>query len=129
MNLCEPLPNSLDWKIFSPLHSQMQVELGSSYLYDPVNFEMGNDNKGMPFQYGTNAIDINKFLSSVLVGTNESSSEESFFCSALDCQTPTDVESEAEVTQGQVEWNSFGTSCYLQQDYFYSWIHILQNFL
>lgn len=107
----------------------MQVELGSSYLYGPVNPEMGNDDKSIPFQYGTNAIDINKFLSSVLVGTNESSSEESFFCSALDCQTPTDVESEAEVYQPQVKWNSFACILQLQQDYFKSWMDILQNFL
>lgn len=119
IDLCGPLPDSLDWKIFSPLHSQMQAELGSSYLYDPVNLDMGNENKGMPFQYGTNAIDINKFLNSVLVGTNESSSEDSFLCSALECQTPTDVESEAEVTQGQAETGTFGGASFrscIEQD-------------
>lgn len=46
----------LDYKIFSPLHSQMQLEFGSSY--------MGGGNE---HQYGTNAKDIMEFLDNVLI--------------------------------------------------------------
>lgn len=119
-DLCEPMPESLDWKIFSPLHSQMQVELGSSYLYNPVNCDVSNNTMSTPFQYGTNALDINKFLNSVLVNTNDSPNEDSgiYSISAVESGTPEVIdgisrsfvkdtgscsESEAEVTQQQVQ--------------------------
>ncbi|XP_023754934.1 protein NTM1-like 9 [Lactuca sativa] len=59
--LCDPIPEHLDSKIFSPLHSQMHVEFGSSYLGNP-----SIDNP-MQYQYGTNAKDIMEFLDNVLV--------------------------------------------------------------
>ncbi|KAL4574718.1 hypothetical protein LXL04_021554 [Taraxacum kok-saghyz] len=59
--LSDPIPDHLDSKIFSPLHSQMQLEFGSSYLGNPA---VGNP---MDYQYGTYARDIMEFLDNVLV--------------------------------------------------------------
>ncbi|CAI9087002.1 OLC1v1020953C1 [Oldenlandia corymbosa var. corymbosa] len=118
----DPIPEGLDWKMFSPLHSQFQVELGSDYLCNPVanDFIDNNQQKGIPFQYGTNASDINKFLSSVLVSSDEHSHEDSSInaFSAVENGSPEVAnampkafghdngscsESEPEVTQGQIE--------------------------
>ncbi|KAK6936594.1 NAC domain [Dillenia turbinata] len=58
-----------DCKLFSPLHSQMHAELGSSYMYDNANNEFQNEkNSGVLLQYGTNEQDsyISDFLNSVL---------------------------------------------------------------
>lgn len=59
--LCDPIPEHLYSKIFSPLHSQMHLEFGSSYL---GNTSIDNS---MQYQYGTNAKDIMEFLDNVLV--------------------------------------------------------------
>ncbi|CAN4085605.1 unnamed protein product [Withania somnifera] len=74
---CDPSLQLLDWKIFSPLHSQLQVELGSSYLQAPLNNDIGAYQKDVQFQYGTNALDINDFLDSVLISSDELSCEDS----------------------------------------------------
>ncbi|PHU23331.1 NAC domain-containing protein 86 [Capsicum chinense] len=77
-NFCDPSSQPLDWKIFSPLHSQLQVELGSSYLQAPMNNDISAYPKeDVQFQYGTNALDINDFLDSVFVGSDEFSCEDS----------------------------------------------------
>ncbi|CAN4089443.1 unnamed protein product [Withania somnifera] len=76
-NFCDLSSQPLDWKIFSPLHSQLQVELGSSYLQAPLNNDGGAYQKDVQFQYGTNALDINDFLDSVLVSSDEISCEDS----------------------------------------------------
>ncbi|KAJ9546202.1 hypothetical protein OSB04_025909 [Centaurea solstitialis] len=56
-------PQNLDSKIFSPLHSQMQLEFGSSYLTDNhENGNYGNRRFEMQDEYGTNGEDLLRFL-------------------------------------------------------------------
>ncbi|KAL7582199.1 NAC domain-containing protein 91 [Lactuca sativa] len=58
-------PDNFDSKLFSPLHSQMQLELGSAYNYGMVNSGTGivNEHYGMQNQYGTNGMEFsNSFL-------------------------------------------------------------------
>ncbi|KAJ8536971.1 hypothetical protein K7X08_035372 [Anisodus acutangulus] len=76
-NFCDPSSQPLDWKIFSPLHSQLQVEFGSSYLQAPLNNDLSTYQKDVQFQYGTNSLDINDFLDSVIVNSDEFSCEDS----------------------------------------------------
>ncbi|XP_015878714.1 NAC domain-containing protein 91 isoform X2 [Ziziphus jujuba] len=59
----DPPLGQLDCKIFSPLHSQMQAELG----YCPVVNDSNSGKTGVQFPYGTNESDeISKFLDSIL---------------------------------------------------------------
>ncbi|KAK6794726.1 hypothetical protein RDI58_008179 [Solanum bulbocastanum] len=109
-----------DWKIFSPLHSQMQVELGSSYLQAPFN-DISGYQKDVQFPYGTNALEINDFLNSILVNSDEFSCEDSgqelashhidtknySITGPMIKDSGSCSESEAEVTQGQVEPDFF----------------------
>ncbi|KAL2516217.1 NAC domain-containing protein 62 [Forsythia ovata] len=67
---------SLDWKVFSPLHLQMQEELGNSYFSNTVTNIINNDNS-RPFQCGTDNIDINDFLNSVLFNSDKRPYEDS----------------------------------------------------
>ncbi|KAG5533951.1 hypothetical protein RHGRI_027966 [Rhododendron griersonianum] len=61
--------------IFPPLHSQVQVELGSSNdLQYPLDIEVGNDQRGAQLLHGTNEDEINQFLESLIVSTDE------YFC-------------------------------------------------
>ncbi|GLU21351.1 hypothetical protein SLE2022_374960 [Rubroshorea leprosula] len=63
----------LDYKIFSPLHSQLQVELGSSCMLYP-----GDNNDGaLEFPFGTNESDAyaSDFLDSVLRNSAEPSGD------------------------------------------------------
>lgn len=56
-------PEHFDSKIFSPLHSQMQLELGSTYNYGMVNPGTGNEHYGIQNQYGTTGMEFsNSFL-------------------------------------------------------------------
>lgn len=67
-----PELESLDYTLFSPLHSQVQSELGSSYnTFQPGSSNYsGNYNNNFQFQtqYGTNEVDtyISEFLDSIL---------------------------------------------------------------
>nr|AGY49286.1 putative membrane bound NAC transcription factor 1 [Nicotiana benthamiana] len=120
-NFCDPSMQPLDWKIFSPLHSQLQVELGSSYLQTPMNNGIGAYQKDVQFQYGTNAFDINEFLDSVIINSDESSCVDSGqelashrfeaqFCSVPGApikDSGSCSESEVEVTQRLVEPDFF----------------------
>ncbi|XP_009608176.1 NAC domain-containing protein 62-like [Nicotiana tomentosiformis] len=115
-NFCDPSMQPFDWKIFSPLHSQLQVELGSSYLQNPMNNGIGAYQKDVQFQYGTNAFDINEFLDSVIINSDEFSCEDSGqelvaqFCSVPGApikDSGSCSESEAEVTQRLVEPDFF----------------------
>lgn len=68
-------PPDAHGKIFSPLHSQVQMELGYSYdLQYPLDIEVGNDQRGAELLHGTNEDEINQFLDSVIVSTDE------YFC-------------------------------------------------
>lgn len=61
-----------DCKMFSPLHSQMQSELGNPYLYNSLTDDINNNQQIIPVQYGTNATDdIETFLSSVFIDPEE----------------------------------------------------------
>ncbi|KAL2550858.1 NAC domain-containing protein 62 [Forsythia ovata] len=76
-SLCHPMPESLDSKIFSPLHSQMETDFGNSYLGKPFSDNINSDDRAIPFHYGTDADDITEFLNSVLVNSDEHPSEDS----------------------------------------------------
>lgn len=121
--LYDPTPEVLDCKMFSPLHSQVQVELGSNYLCNPVTNDINNNNRGLPVDNETNNFDVNKFLNSVLVSSDEYSYEDGSMnsISVFECGTPSDIkpmngasvrgsgscsDSEAEEVQGQVKRNS-----------------------
>ncbi|KAL6541450.1 hypothetical protein OROGR_010936 [Orobanche gracilis] len=108
-----PLPQTSDWKMFSPLHSQMQLELENPYVYSSFTGEISNSQHNIPFQYGSNAtVDINEFLNSVLIDPDNQSFSENFYASSLDSakyvnmlvkESNSSCESEGEVCQEQVE--------------------------
>ncbi|KAK4431242.1 NAC domain-containing protein 62 [Sesamum alatum] len=113
-DFCPPLQETSDWKIFSPLHSQMQSELGNQYLYSSFTGDINNSQHNIPFQYGTNASDINEFLSSVLIDPEEQSFGGIYSMSSIDGAKHINMhqlvndgnsnsESEGEVSQRKVE--------------------------
>ena len=67
------MPDPQDSKIFSPVHSHM--EFGSSYSCSP-NLDIFGTNHN-EFEYGTNGINVNEFLDSLLVNSEENSGVES----------------------------------------------------
>ncbi|KAK2972804.1 hypothetical protein RJ640_028332 [Escallonia rubra] len=105
-DFCDPVTEPPDSKIFSPLHSQMQLELGSSYLFNSKagdsNCDFNNNQDGMQFEYDTNALDITEFLNSILCSPDEHSYEDSasFKISAVDSASYS--EPEVEVAQEQL---------------------------
>ncbi|KVI07523.1 No apical meristem (NAM) protein [Cynara cardunculus var. scolymus] len=59
----DPSPQNLDSKIFSPLHSHMQLEFGSSYLGGNNEIgNYGNQHFEMQDEYGTNAEELLSFI-------------------------------------------------------------------
>ncbi|KAK6155455.1 hypothetical protein DH2020_009703 [Rehmannia glutinosa] len=73
-DFCPSLQQTSDWKMFSPLHSQMQSELGNPYVYNSFTGDVNNNQHNTPFQYGSNATaDITEFLNSVLNDPEEKS--------------------------------------------------------
>ncbi|XP_073130209.1 NAC domain-containing protein 62-like [Henckelia pumila] len=74
-NLCSsPVQGAPEWKIFSPLHSQLQAELGNPFFYSGYNNDINNQNN-THFQYGTNADDMmDDFLNSILIDPVEQNS-------------------------------------------------------
>ena len=60
-------------KIFSPLHSQMQSELGSSGMYHTMPSDLNNGHSEVQLQYGSNEPDIysSEFADSVLCNPND----------------------------------------------------------
>ncbi|KAI3457920.1 hypothetical protein Pfo_014583 [Paulownia fortunei] len=111
-DFCPPLQQTSDCKIFSPLHSQMQSELGNPYLYSSFTGDINNGQQSIPFQYGTNADDINEFLNSVLIDPEEQSFGGIYSISSLDSPdynmlqlakgSNSSSESEGEVSQIEV---------------------------
>jgi hypothetical protein len=69
----DPPMESLDGKIFSPLHSQMQSELGSSGGYFTMPNDLNNGHIGVQLQYGSNEPDasISEFLDSIFCNPDE----------------------------------------------------------
>ncbi|CAN4100650.1 unnamed protein product [Withania somnifera] len=74
---CDPSPELLDWNIFSPLHSQFQVEFGSSNLCARMTNQISNDQKDVQCQNGINTLNSNEFFNSILVSSDELSYEDS----------------------------------------------------
>ncbi|KAF3625789.1 Protein NTM1-like 9 [Capsicum annuum] len=77
----EHSPEPLDWNFFSPLHSpplhsQLQVDFGSSDLHGPVTNEISCDQKDAQCQNGLNALNTNEFFNSILVSSDEISYED-----------------------------------------------------
>ncbi|PON71937.1 NAC domain containing protein [Parasponia andersonii] len=73
----DPPLEPLDCKIFSPLHSQMQTELGSSFVDYSVTNDCSICHNGVQFQYGTNEPDdVSQFLSTILNNCGENVSED-----------------------------------------------------
>ncbi|XP_073019835.1 NAC domain-containing protein 91-like [Primulina eburnea] len=67
----------LQGALFSPLHSQVQAELGNPYFYSGYNDDI-NVQSNTPFQYGTTADEMMEdFLNSISGGLYEVSSLES----------------------------------------------------
>ncbi|KAI3517784.1 hypothetical protein L1887_17003 [Cichorium endivia] len=111
--LCDPVPDHLDSKIFSPLHSQMHLEFGSSYL--------GNPDDSLQYQYGTNAKDIMEFLDSVLVEPDrfplEDTGYEDAWAPQASMETEFMSESKGKMVQQQVHLASdFSASGAYSQD-------------
>ncbi|XP_062147475.1 protein NTM1-like 9 isoform X2 [Alnus glutinosa] len=74
LNMFYDLPmESPDGKIFSPLHSQMQSELGSSGGYFTMPNDLNNGHIGVQLQYGLNEPDasISEFLDSIFCNPDE----------------------------------------------------------
>ncbi|KAL3846051.1 hypothetical protein ACJIZ3_003454 [Penstemon smallii] len=106
-DLCPTMQDVTEWKMFSPLHSQMQSEFGNPYLYN--SFNPGD----VPFQYGTNATNIDDFLNSVLLDPEEQSSGGIYPLSSTDSPKSINMiqlvkasnstcESDADMSHGQV---------------------------
>ncbi|KAL6533396.1 hypothetical protein OROMI_027508 [Orobanche minor] len=113
-DFCSPLSQPSDWKMFSPLHSQMQLELENPYVYSSFTGDISNSQHNMivPFQYGSNAtVDINEFLNTVLIDPDNQSFSENFYESSNDSAKYVNMyESESEVCQEQVE-ETCGMNC------------------
>lgn len=73
----DPSPEPIDWDIFYPLPSQLQVEFGSSNLHAPMTNEISCDQKDVQCQNGINALNTSEFSNSILVSSNEISYEDS----------------------------------------------------
>ncbi|KAL1539808.1 hypothetical protein AAHA92_24245 [Salvia divinorum] len=103
---CYPVPQTTDGKMFSPLHSQMQSELGNPYFYNNINSDISDSQQTFPFQYGTNTSDdIEKFLNSVFVDSEEqclpSIYNDDNYVNSLVKASNSCSESEGEVSQKQ----------------------------
>lgn len=101
------MPDPQDSKIFSPVHSHMKLEFGSSYLYSANPDIFGTTHN--EFEYGTNGININEFLDSLLVNSEENSvveSETPQYTNTLEWDFDKDTgscsECDVEMVQGEV---------------------------
>ncbi|WCJ27567.1 NAC domain containing protein 62 [Euphorbia peplus] len=77
LNWFDQLPEALDDKLFSPLHAQVQAEVGCSY-YSMAN-DVGRRNNDMPFYQGSNDTDaayVTTFLNDILQQPPEYSCQE-----------------------------------------------------
>ncbi|TYG92284.1 hypothetical protein ES288_A11G017900v1 [Gossypium darwinii] len=69
--ICDPMMEPLDWKLFSPLHSQIEAE-GAPWMFDHV----GNSFGGVKFEHGTNENDA-EFMNSILNNSDDYYSDDS----------------------------------------------------
>jgi hypothetical protein len=53
----EPQFEPQDWTLLSPIHAQMQAELGSSGIYFSAHNDFNSGNYGVQFPYGSNEPD------------------------------------------------------------------------
>ncbi|KAL3366910.1 hypothetical protein AABB24_011567 [Solanum stoloniferum] len=70
----DPSPEPIDW---SPLHSQSQLEFGSSISHGTMTNEISSDQKDVQCQNGINDLNTSEFLNSILVSSDELSYEDS----------------------------------------------------
>lgn len=88
-------------KMLSPLHSQVQVELGFSYDSQyPLASEVGTDQNGMQLPHETNEDEINQFLESVIISADE------YFCNDPESYQNCDLESLVSNYCNQIESTS-----------------------
>lgn len=75
-DFCGHVSEPPDMKFFHPLHSQLELE--SSHVHDPmaITANLSNDQDGMQFENCTPAVDVTNFLDSVLLSSDEHSSED-----------------------------------------------------
>ncbi|XP_071732158.1 NAC domain-containing protein 91-like isoform X2 [Rutidosis leptorrhynchoides] len=78
---CDPSPEHFDSKIFSPVHSHMQMDLGSQYMN---NYGIGNEQYVAQNQYGTNGME---FLNNFLVDSDQVSFDDSGYKTSSLAQT------------------------------------------
>nr|AHJ79190.1 NAC domain protein NAC49 [Gossypium hirsutum] len=71
VQFCDPMMEPLDWKLFSPLHSQIEAE-GAPWMFDHV----GNSFGGVKFEHGTNENDA-EFMNSILNNLDDYYSDDS----------------------------------------------------
>ncbi|XP_010426468.1 PREDICTED: NAC domain-containing protein 62 [Camelina sativa] len=91
-----PELESLDCKLFSPLHSQFQCELGGSTFQPGSSNFSGNEtnNFQVQTQYGTNEVDtyISDFLDSILQSPDEDPEKHNYVLqSGFDAATPDQI--------------------------------------
>lgn len=99
----DPPSGPLDSKIFSPLHSQMQAELGSSGMYYPFTNDFNSGPNGVQFQYGTNEPDdISEFLDSVLNNSEDAEMNVSLGSETMKNEISVKEEAEPEAKVAQV---------------------------
>ncbi|GMY07659.1 protein ntm1-like 9 [Fagus crenata] len=73
----EPQFEPRDWTLLSPIHAQMQAELGSLGIYFPAHNDFNGGNNGVQFPHGSNEPDeISEFLESALCNPEECSYDE-----------------------------------------------------
>ncbi|GLT48328.1 hypothetical protein SLA2020_219600 [Shorea laevis] len=99
--ICDPIPGPPDCKLFSPIHTQVQVEMGPSYMY----YDVGDGRSAAELQYGSNEPDAyDDFLNSVILDPDEHPGDEggSKNNSTIECESPNNA-AFAEVAQGQLD--------------------------
>lgn len=115
----DPSPEHFDSKIFSPVHSLMQMDLGSEYLNNYGIVNSANEQHGMQNQYGTNGME---FLNNFLVDSDQVSFDDSGYKTGSLAQTSIpeayvkeneySSESDGEVIQVQVHRNAMYSSIF-----------------
>ncbi|GLU12115.1 hypothetical protein SLE2022_288210 [Rubroshorea leprosula] len=99
--ICDPIPGPPDCKLFSPIHTQIQVGMGTSYMY----YDVGGGCSAAELQYGSNEPDAyDDFLNSILLSPNEHSGDEagSQNNSTIEWESPNKA-AFVEAAQGQLD--------------------------
>lgn len=118
---CDPSPELLDWNIFSPLHSQSQVEFGSSNLRAPMPNQISCDQKDVQCQNGINALNTNEFFNSILVSSDELSYEDSVHSINTITRAPLKDSGACSDSKSQVTQEPVGTDLFEAQMLLGNW--------